>query len=359
MDLSLRKEFLYKVNLFRGLREVDVLYIAKNVIEKTYPVGEYIFMEGDEASSMYIIVSGEISIQKGQREIARLGSGTYIGEMAILDSGTRSASAQVINKVFLLEISEELFHQTVGQKSNSLLSILKTLSRRIREDNRRLENDYLQLASLVHDLRNSLSSLTYASLIQDSYPNDSDTIEWTNHILATQRYMFNTMNNVLFASQKSIENYSFDENHILETMNETIHTHMSLHPQVKEHQLELICKEPLLLCPHNKNDIIRVLCNLIINACQASEPSSEIKISLYNEQDFVVIEISDKGKGIPVQLQDLIFYPRFTNKKDGNGLGLSTSKTIIEKKHNGSLDFVSKENQGTTFKIMLPKKSES
>jgi|GEM_PF-1051092 len=107
-----------------------------------------------------------------------------------------------------------------------------------------------------------------------------------------------------------------------------------------------------------------VFLNLIINAKQAMPNGGEIIYKCYNktlknhsigdliEGDYVVIEIIDKGIGIPGDQLNKIFEPFFTTKKDGNGLGLSTVHYII-KKHNGFISVYSEIGEGTTFKIYL------
>ena len=61
----------------------------------------------------------------------------------------------------------------------------------------------------------------------------------------------------------------------------------------------------------------------------------------------------DNGNGIPDQIKDKIFEPKFTTKTSGMGLGLGIVKSIIES-HGGEIHYVSKKNKGTTFTITLP-----
>ena len=62
----------------------------------------------------------------------------------------------------------------------------------------------------------------------------------------------------------------------------------------------------------------------------------------------------DNGNGIPNNLKNKIFEPKFTTKSAGMGLGLGIVKNII-KSHNGKITFVSTPQKGTTFTIVLPK----
>jgi signal transduction histidine kinase len=117
----------------------------------------------------------------------------------------------------------------------------------------------------------------------------------------------------------------------------------------------------------------QVFMNLLANAIDALEEQyhklqltnsdwqPEILIRTQATHDQVKIEIADNGSGIPEQIQSKIFDPFFTTKKvgQGTGLGMSISYEIVVEKHNGSLDFVSTANEGTSFIVQLPIKLQS
>jgi signal transduction histidine kinase len=96
--------------------------------------------------------------------------------------------------------------------------------------------------------------------------------------------------------------------------------------------------------------------NLVRNALDAMGGKGEISADVMEDNEFVYIDISDTGKGIPPSKHKTVFQPGYTTKKRGWGLGLSLTKRIIEDYHTGKI-FVKKsaENEGTTFTIQLPK----
>jgi len=99
-----------------------------------------------------------------------------------------------------------------------------------------------------------------------------------------------------------------------------------------------------------------VLENLIRNALDAMETGEgTIGAHVYSETNFICIDLSDTGKGIPRDKWQMVFKPGYTTKKRGWGLGLSLAKRIIESYHSGKI-FVSKSviNKGTIFTIKLP-----
>lgn len=104
----------------------------------------------------------------------------------------------------------------------------------------------------------------------------------------------------------------------------------------------------------DKEQIFRVFINLIKNALQAMKDFGMIEIyTSIVENKNVNIYIKDNGVGIPENYHSKIFEPNFSTKTSGMGLGLAICKSIIDA-HNGSIQFNSIENEGTTFIITLP-----
>ena len=75
-----------------------------------------------------------------------------------------------------------------------------------------------------------------------------------------------------------------------------------------------------------------------------------IKIEAKPINEFLVVSISDNGKGIPAELQEKIFVPYFTTKSSGTGLGLAIVKNMMLGMQ-GNIRFESVENKGTTFHL--------
>ena len=93
--------------------------------------------------------------------------------------------------------------------------------------------------------------------------------------------------------------------------------------------------------------------NLIINAEQAMENGGELMIRTSRNKKYLQIDITDTGLGIPKDLVDKIFQVYFSTKKTGTGLGLPTTKRIIEE-HKGTISVQSEESKGTNFSVKLP-----
>ncbi len=120
---------------------------------------------------------------------------------------------------------------------------------------------------------------------------------------------------------------------------------VAIHLKYNEEEIEVLLNGPLFDW---------VIENLIRNALDAMEGKGEINININNQPRAVTIDLCDTGKGIPKNNFQSIFTPGFSTKTRGWGLGLSLSKRIVEKYHNGSI-FVkhSEPGKGTTFRIIL------
>jgi PAS domain S-box-containing protein len=117
--------------------------------------------------------------------------------------------------------------------------------------------------------------------------------------------------------------------------------------------------------PCHVGEINQVVLNLVVNAAHAIEAKGDgrglITISTRHEGDWVEISISDTGTGVASENAGRVFDPFFTTKPPGKGTGqgLSISRTIVVKKHAGSLTLRSEAGRGAEFTIRLPLRPDS
>lgn len=108
----------------------------------------------------------------------------------------------------------------------------------------------------------------------------------------------------------------------------------------------------------SKDQIHQVFLNLLMNAIDAMPEGGRISLSLKNstKPDGLFVCIRDTGHGMTPEVRNNLFNPFFTTKEDGLGLGLYICKQIIED-HEGKLEVESELEEGTTFSVWLPQKS--
>jgi two-component system, NtrC family, sensor kinase len=121
---------------------------------------------------------------------------------------------------------------------------------------------------------------------------------------------------------------------------------------------------PLVVC--NVSDLNQVFLNLLVNAAHAiadvvkDGEKGRITVHTASEGNMVLISISDTGCGIPEAIRSKIYDPFFTTKEVGRGTGqgLAIARSVIVKRHKGTLTFDSEIGKGTTFYIRLPVKQQ-
>ena len=121
-------------------------------------------------------------------------------------------------------------------------------------------------------------------------------------------------------------------------------------------QIEYRGQEKEVFVYADPEQLVQVFNNLLKNAIQAipDDRDGVIKVNLWQEAERIIIEITDNGIGIENELHDKLFMPNFTTKSYGMGLGLAIAKNIIEQS-GGTISFASNLNEGTTFRVILPK----
>ena len=98
-------------------------------------VGTTIFSKGDLGTALYVIYAGDVSIRDGTTELARFGQGDFFGELALLDTEARSATAEAITDLRLLRLDQDDFFDLMEERGEVLRSIVRSLSGRIRRQN--------------------------------------------------------------------------------------------------------------------------------------------------------------------------------------------------------------------------------
>ncbi|PAV29586.1 PAS domain-containing sensor histidine kinase [Virgibacillus profundi] len=127
-----------------------------------------------------------------------------------------------------------------------------------------------------------------------------------------------------------------------------------LNSQAKLKNINLIKNESIdgvIYC--NRSQIKQVLINLIKNAIEAMVEPGNITLEFQQCESHVEINIIDEGPGIPEEIIHKLGEPFFTTKQSGTGLGIMITKQILER-HDGSLEIVNNDGQGSTFRIIFP-----
>jgi serine/threonine protein phosphatase PrpC len=136
-ELALKLEVLKAMPLFRYLSYTELVRVMNIAEVKWYEAGQTLLTEGEPGDEMFVILSGKVSITKNGAEINSLSKGAHFGEMALVDRGPRSASAQVAETSRLLVIRRHEFYEIIKKEAalsvKLLWSFVQVLAERLRK----------------------------------------------------------------------------------------------------------------------------------------------------------------------------------------------------------------------------------
>jgi hypothetical protein len=126
-----------RIDLFRGLDAESVARLFAHGVSVEAAPGQIIFRKGDSGDMLYVILSGEVQIFDGNRELSRLGSGFMFGEMALFDKQPRSAGARALTATSLLTLNLDLLQNILPKDValTLLINIVYIVSNRLRKSN--------------------------------------------------------------------------------------------------------------------------------------------------------------------------------------------------------------------------------
>ena len=209
-----------------------------------------------------------------------------------------------------------------------------------------------QLTSgLMHDLFTPISSMV---LIIDQLNKDGvlDDSELKNSLLSSKKELHN------FTAMIHLYLKENDTNELVNISDTVEQSIRLLGYKIKENNIKVsfLRKNNHELFT-NKLKLFQVITNIISNAINSHENSDKeknINITISKRKNYISINILDNGSGISKDLIKKIYNPLFTTRKDGIGLGLSTTKRIVEKELGGKIKISSEINYRTNVLIKIP-----
>jgi len=114
------------------------IFAGAGVPVREFKAGDVIFKQGDAAEELFIIQSGEVEIRLGNRMLEKLSNYNFFGEMALIDSAPRSATAVAVTDVKLVPVGEKQFLFLVSNTPYFALNVMRILARRLRTTNKTL-----------------------------------------------------------------------------------------------------------------------------------------------------------------------------------------------------------------------------
>ena len=212
-------------------------------------------------------------------------------------------------------------------------------------------------AGIAHELNNPLNNITLtAAMLMEDYRtlNDDQRLEMVQDLINEAERSESIVRNLLdFARESEIKTEHLN---VEELISETIRLGQN-QIKLKGVRVETVFPKNMPLIHGDRQQLIQVFLNIILNAVDATPKGGLLKISASQSDppEFITVRFEDNGCGIPRHMLSSIFDPFYTTKTTGHGtgLGLSVSKGIIEK-HGGDITVESEVGAGTGFNVSIP-----
>ena len=230
-------------------------------------------------------------------------------------------------------------------KLEEVQTTLRNFNALVREMNRinNVTNDFV--SSVSHEFKTPLTAIEgYAMLLQDTGLTQAERDEYLDKIL-----MLSKLENQSLSDQRST--FRLDEQ-----LRQAV---VMLEPQWEEKSLSFRAELDAVSVTACEPLLLQVWTNLIGNAIKFSEPGQELSLRLLDQTECAVVSVMDHGCGMTPEVQARIFEKFYqgdsSRKAMGNGLGLPLVKRIVELS-DGVIEVDSAPGQGSTFRVILPKK---
>ena len=340
--------------------------LAESSEIRNYSDGERIFIEGDPADCMYLVLGGSVRLTKkdpsGKEQLLTVvPSGEFFGEFGVLDGKPRSAGAvAAAQDTVLARLPRDRAVEVFNVSGQGIFKVALQIIRKVRDTNDLYVKEHVRkermtligemAGRIIHDLRNPFTIIQLCTqMLRDEIKPES--LEKCELIEAQLDRAQNMVEELLDFSRgmPTLKRRPVDISEIFTKFEFLFRNYLSIS------HVELSLSPISRVVDVDENKILRVLQNLVSNAIDAfAGKGGRIDIRGEDHGDRVVITIADNGPGIPEAMHAVMFEPFATfGKKKGVGLGMAIAKSIAVA-HGGDLTFASKVGQGTTFFVELP-----
>ncbi len=315
------------------------------------------------AVSQLIGIEKEVVLRKHPKEVLPVQLATFFSTDATISRDQTDIQTENNVRLFLNNRRYELLCHVLTITDSeqkymgkvlliSDVTEIKSLEQRMRESER-LAAIGRMAGGVAHEVRNPLSSIKgLALLLKNKFPVGSKEQNTADLLIQETERMNRTITEMLsFTRPSTLRLAPVNLAALLEKSVDLIRTEATDNQIV----VHLDVQPELPPVPVDTDRIQQVVMNVLLNASQAMEDGGVLTVRLVSTDDHrgVELRISDTGAGVSSDSLPQVFYPYFTTKPNGTGIGLAISQKIIAD-HGGTIDLESEPGTGTTVTIHLP-----
>ncbi len=205
-------------------------------------------------------------------------------------------------------------------------------------------------AGMAHEIRNPLNSIgLYVQLVKGC-PDETERLECLEKIEQEIKRIDGILRKLMDAVKRPrfhLRQVSINE--VIDSAIELFRSRMEMH-RVRLNREYRKIPPPIQADPL---ELEQIFTNLFVNSIEEMTDGGVLGVMLEQDDDKIVVRVSDTGKGIPRENVSKVFDPFFTTKTSGTGLGLSVVLRIV-RTYNGKIEVESEEGKGTVFTVFLP-----
>jgi two-component system, NtrC family, sensor kinase len=272
----------------------------------------------------------------------------FIAPIFALQRGTQALSEGKLETRVAIQSADE-FGQ-LGASFNSMADRLVELQENVKRQERQAMFGRV-VAGLFHDLNHPIQNIGNNARLLLREDLDSEGRSMSQRIIERElgtlkRFMDDVLN---IAKPRPIERFALDIN---SSVSEIVESMRAEGERANVIVTGHYAGEPLTV-EGDRFALGRVYRNLITNAIQATAPGGSVIVTTARVNRSIEVTVTDTGTGIPADRLTAIFDDFVTTKRRGLGLGLATSKRIVEQL-DGTISVRSEVGRGTSFRVMLP-----
>ena len=125
-------ELLRKSPFLAGLSRNDLLEVGRLADEVDLPAGRVLMREGDPGREFYVIIDGQVEIERGGKLVRTMGPGEFFGDISLVTERPRTATVTVKSDARFLVLAHREFHSLMDQFPSIRMGVLESIANRLR-----------------------------------------------------------------------------------------------------------------------------------------------------------------------------------------------------------------------------------
>jgi signal transduction histidine kinase len=354
--------------------------------------GDVLFRQGDVADRLFVVLRGALRVWVTETsgevlDLATVGPGGYVGEIALLDGGPRSASVACAQASELFTLDRRAFLRLMQSSPELLSQVFETLTRTVRTSTERLVQERMEqralkaemevarhraltemVAGVAHEINTPLGIVrTAASLIQNRLAagTTEDLAEASALIERNIERAHRLVEEFKTLSVSQVSD-TLEQLDVVRVVGEIVEL-FSIN--ARKSGLRVVVVDRLTPAHAQatwhgyRGRLSQIVLNLLTNVERYAYPKGaggdvEIEVAP-DDQDGFLLSVRDHGRGIPEADLGRVFDPFFTTGRaqGGTGLGLAIVRNLVVDGLGGRVEIASEQGAGTTVTIHLPRLS--